>query len=218
MLQGLRCVARGPLLTCRTTLPSGGRLLPRARCGPVHSRSFAAGADTKDDKSGLKRWLGWANQNSTFTFRDRTLDEILKTKATGAPGQLWTVGEDDSALDAVKILAQNKIGAVMVRNTAGKYVGIFSERDYINKVEVRGHKSADIKVGKLMVKNISFVKSNETVVNCLYLMNRFGFRHLPVKHPLTNDVIGMISIRDLIRAIMMDAEEESLEKRRNAMA
>ena len=103
-----------------------------------------------------------------------------------------SICEDSPVLDAVEVMTKNKIGAVLVRGQFNKYTGILSERDYMTKVTVKGLKARETLVKDIMTKKYSSVKSDETIANCFLLMNKFGFRHLPVKHKTTGEVVGMV--------------------------
>jgi len=152
--------------------------------------------------SGISRWLGTAvavGPDEPFAFRNITLDEILNSKVNKIDVQ-WIV-EDELVIDVVKFMSRTKIGAVLVQDAEGKFAGIFSERDYLN-MSVKGLDEHNSPVKKVMTKQTSFIKSNETLLSCMVMMNQFGFRHLPVKHHVSNEIIGMVSIRDILKLIL----------------
>jgi len=134
----------------------------------------------------------------SFIFRDLTIDEILRSQESRA---FHGVCEDDSVYECIGLMSRLNVGCVMVQDKRGEYTGIFSERDYLNKVALRGLSSREITVKEIMTKNVVFVTSNETASACMDLMTTKRFRHLPVRHSATKEVVGMISIGDLVATV-----------------
>lgn len=124
--------------------------------------------------------------------------------------QIISVKPDASVLEAIRLMAEKNIGAVLVMN-GGQLLGIMSERDYARKVVVKGRASDTTPVSAIMTANVISTTSSETVDNCLALMTDKRIRHLPVME--NNVVIGVISIGDLVKAIIADQQEaiEQLE-------
>jgi CBS domain-containing protein len=116
---------------------------------------------------------------------------------------LWLVKPDDTVFDALKLLADYEIGALMVMEH-GKLVGIMSERDYTRKIALQGKNSKETKVSEIMTKNVMVVSPNTRTRECMALMSEKRFRHLPVMEGDT--VVGMISIRDIMDDIIADHE------------
>jgi CBS domain-containing protein len=116
---------------------------------------------------------------------------------------LWLVKPDDTVFDALKLLADYEIGALMVMDH-GKLVGIMSERDYTRKIALQGKNSKETKVSEIMTKNVMVVSPNTRTRECMALMSEKRFRHLPVMEGDT--VVGMISIRDIMDDIIADHE------------
>jgi len=134
-----------------------------------------------------------------YIFKDLTIDEILTTQ--NGSQTLHDVHENDSVYECIGLMSSLNIGCVMVQNSRGEYTGIFSERDYLNKVALHGLSSKEISVKEIMTKNVVWVNSNETAAVCMDLMTTRNFRHLPVKNSFTQEAIGMISIGDLVRTV-----------------
>jgi len=116
-----------------------------------------------------------------------------------------SVNPDDSVLDAIRVMAEKNIGAVVVMQDE-KMLGIMSERDYARKVIVKGRASDSTPVADIMTADVLTTSVAETVNACMGRMTEKKIRHLPVVDGDT--VVGMISIGDLVEAIMADQQEE----------
>ena len=122
-----------------------------------------------------------------------TVRELLQDKIH----EVSIVEPDKFAHDAMKLMADKKIGALPVLE-AGKLVGIISERDYPGKAKVLDKPMQDVQVKEIMSSNVVHVSPDDTIEHCLELVTKNHVRHLPV---LENDqIIGIISIGDLSRA------------------
>lgn len=116
-----------------------------------------------------------------------------------------SVKPDDSVLDAIRVMAEKNIGAVVVMQ-GDALVGIMSERDYARKVIVKGRASDNTPVADIMTANVLTTSDAETVNKCMSMMTEKKIRHLPVVDG--DSVVGMISIGDLVEAIIADQKEE----------
>jgi CBS domain-containing protein len=116
---------------------------------------------------------------------------------------LWLVKPDDTVFDALKLLADYEVGALMVMEH-GKLVGIMSERDYTRKIALQGKNSKEALVSEIMTKNVMVVTPSTRTRDCMALMSEKRIRHLPVMEGDT--VVGMISIRDIMDDIIADHE------------
>jgi len=121
-----------------------------------------------------------------------------------------SVKPDVSVLDAIKLMADKAIGSLVVMDD-DELCGILSERDYARKVIIKGRSSESTRVSEIMTAEVITTSSSQTVVDCMELMTEKRIRHLPVLED--NKVIGMISIGDLVQAIIADQQEaiEQLE-------
>jgi CBS domain-containing protein len=116
-----------------------------------------------------------------------------------------SVKPDDSVLDAIRVMAEKNIGAVVVMQ-GDELLGIMSERDYARKVIVKGRASDNTPVADIMTADVLTTSGAETVNACMGMMTKKKIRHLPV---IEDDaVVGMISIGDLVEAIIADQQEE----------
>ena len=116
-----------------------------------------------------------------------------------------SVAPDTSVLDAIKLMADKAIGSLVVVQN-GELLGIMSERDYARKVIIKGRSSESTSVSEIMTSDVITTSSSQTVNECMNLMTEKKIRHLPVVED--NQVIGMISIGDLVEAIISDQQEE----------
>lgn len=116
-----------------------------------------------------------------------------------------SVAPGDSVLDAIKLMAEKSIGSLVVME-GDKLLGILSERDYARKVIIKGRASESTGVAEIMTADVFTTTSGQTVNECMNLMTEKKIRHLPVVED--DKVIGMISIGDLVEAIITDQQEE----------
>ena len=123
------------------------------------------------------------------------VSQILKKKGR----DVWSVRPDDTVFDAVKMMAEKGVGALLVME-GEKLVGIVSERDYARKVILEGKASRDTPVSDIMTKQVLCVSPERTVDECMALMSDKRARHLPVvedKH-----VVGVLSIGALVKVVI----------------
>ena len=116
-----------------------------------------------------------------------------------------SVTADVSVLDAIKLMADKTIGSLLVMQ-GDELQGIMTERDYARKVIIKGRSSETTEVGEIMTTDVCSATSKETVNDCMALMTKRKIRHLPVIDDGT--VVGMLSIGDLVQAIISDQQEE----------
>jgi CBS domain-containing protein len=120
-----------------------------------------------------------------------TISEILQHKGT----KVWSISPDSTVYEAIEMMAQKNIGAVLVVE-AGKPVGIISERDYTRKVVLKGKSSKQTAVREIITGQLIHVTSAHTIEECMRLMTTQRIRHLPVLEG--QQVLGIISIGDLV--------------------
>ena len=132
----------------------------------------------------------------------KPVSELFNNRA-GNSAALWSVSPDDTVFDAIKVLAEKGVGALIVMEN-GKLAGILSERDYTRKVALHGKNSKEIKVREIMTANVLKVSPKTRTRECMAIMSEKNIRHLPVVDGDT--VVGMLSIRDLMNDIIKDHE------------
>ncbi|MDA3940375.1 MAG: CBS domain-containing protein [Spirochaetia bacterium] len=129
---------------------------------------------------------------------------LLETKKGASK---LTIATTDTVLDALKVMADAKIGAVLVTENE-KIVGIFTERDYLKKGELAGKTAKTTPVKDLMTKDMYTVKMNTSVEQCMALMDEHHFRHLPVVEG--DQMFGILSIRDVLTAVLKNKVSEMM--------
>jgi CBS domain-containing protein len=124
---------------------------------------------------------------------------------------VWSVDAEQPVLEAIQIMADRRVGALPVMR-GGELVGVVSERDYARKVILLGRSSAETAVWQIMSSPVITVGPSETVRHCMEIMTERRIRHLPVVEG--GATVGMISIGDLVRAVIEEQKEtiEQLEK------
>ena len=131
----------------------------------------------------------------------RTVRHLLEAKAP----EVFAIGPEAPVLDAIKLMADKRIGALLVMD-AGRLVGIVSERDYARKVVLQGRSSKDTPVRDIMTAEVMTVGLNDSADRCMQLVTDRRIRHLPV---LDGDaVLGVVSIGDLVKAVIEDQQAE----------
>ena len=129
----------------------------------------------------------------------KTVAQLLALK----PGGIVGIAPDVMVLDALKLLAEKNVGAVLVMDGT-RLVGLFSERDYVRKVDLKGKSSANTLVSEVMTRDVVFVSPTHTNEDCMALMTEKRVRHLPV---VANDqVVGLLSIGDLVKDIISEQQ------------
>ena len=124
------------------------------------------------------------------------VSDILKSKAK----QLWTILPEASVLDALKLMAEKEIGALMVIDKKDKVVGIMTERDYARKIALKGKTSLETRVKDIMTPydKMYTVKLDTPIEDCMVLMTGKHIRHVPVFDKAK--FVGLISIGDVVKS------------------
>ncbi len=134
----------------------------------------------------------------------KTVKDILKDPSR----EIWSVSPMTTAYEALEVLAEKDIGALLVLENE-QLVGIFSERDYARKVILKGKSSKDTPISELMARQVFYVKSENTLNECMALMTLNHIRHLPVLD--NNRVTGIITLGDVVKEILSDLYGDRLE-------
>ena len=117
--------------------------------------------------------------------------------------QVWSVHPGDTVYDAIKMMADKDVGALMVLD-AGKIVGIVTEQDYARNVFLKGRASPQTLVGEIMGRDVIFVEPDKSIEECMAIMSAKRVRHLPVISG--GELLGIVSIGDLVKSIISDRE------------
>ncbi len=131
-----------------------------------------------------------------MTYVSQLLDR--KGRAT------YSIEPEDPVLEAIQLMADHHVGALLVMK-AEALVGIVSERDYARKVILLGRSSAETPVWQIMSSPVLTVSLHHTVQECMELMTEHRVRHLPVLE--AERVVGVVSIGDLVKAVIQDQQE-----------
>ena len=137
----------------------------------------------------------------------RTVRQLLEAKSPA----IHAIRPEAPVLEAIRLMAEAHVGAVLVMD-GPRLVGILSERDYARKVVLQGRSSSDTPVRDIMTANVLTTTSLDTSDRCMQMMTEHRIRHLPVVDG--DDVVGMVSIGDLVKAVIEDqrAELDSLQR------
>jgi len=127
----------------------------------------------------------------------KTVKEILEAKSH----KLLSISPQASVLDALKLMADKDVGALVVLDGEG-LAGIFSERDYARKVILHGKSSRATPVSEIMTHKVVCVRPDQSVEECMALMTDKRIRHLPVLDD--RKVIGVISIGDVVKELISE--------------
>ena len=131
----------------------------------------------------------------------RTVRQLLEAKAP----EVFAIGPDAPVIDAIRLMAEKCIGAVLVIQD-GHLAGILSERDYARKIVLQGRSSATTPVREIMTSDVVTIGLDETTDRCMQLVTDRRIRHLPVTS--NGQVLGVVSIGDLVKAVIEDQQVE----------
>lgn len=127
-----------------------------------------------------------------------TVQKILEEKGN----TVWAISPDAKVIDALKLMADKGIGAlvVVVQKRPKVVMGIISERDYARKVVLKGKSSLETPVKDIMTRSVYCVHPETTEQECMALMTKNRIRHLPVIYD--NKLVGLVSIGDILKSVI----------------
>ena len=131
--------------------------------------------------------------------------KLVKHLLDNKSRQVVSIASDASVFDAIKLMADRTVGSLVVMD-GDEMLGIVTERDYARKVILKGRASETTTVAEVMTAEVFTASGSDTVQGCMKQMSEKRIRHLPVVED--KRVIGMISIGDLVQAIIADQQEE----------
>ncbi|RFC64843.1 MULTISPECIES: CBS domain-containing protein [Mesorhizobium] len=140
-----------------------------------------------------------------------TVKSILEEKGH----QVLTLGPNDKLSEAVRVLAEHRVGALVITNGDRKIVGILSERDIVRSIAKSGAAALNQTVREVMTPKVNICNENHTINDVMEIMTRGRFRHLPVEKNGMLD--GIVSIGDVVKRRIEDVEREA-EQIRNYIA
>ena len=119
--------------------------------------------------------------------------------------RVYTIDADSTVVEAARFMMEHNIGALPVTRN-GELVGIFSERDIMNRVVAAGRGPGTTKISEVMTSNPKTVSPTETIENCIFMMREFGFRHVLIAEG--KELKGLVSQRDLFLRYIAHQESE----------
>ena len=119
--------------------------------------------------------------------------------------QIWTILKDQSVRQALVLMSEKNIGAIIIVDNKDFPIGIFSERDYARKVILKGKSSKDTLLEEVMTKELITITRNHKIEQCIEIMTEKRIRHLPILE--NNKIVGIISIGDVLKIIIKDQKE-----------
>jgi len=128
-----------------------------------------------------------------------SVKNILEKKGN----EVYSISQNETVFEALKLMSEKGIGAVLVMENE-KVLGIMSERDYARKVILQGKTSRELTVGEIMSKNVLSADINNSIYECMAIMNSKRVRHLPVVE--NEKLSGIVSIGDIVNAVIEDKE------------
>ncbi len=131
----------------------------------------------------------------------KLVNHLLEAKGS----EVVSIVPQATVFEAIRLMADKAIGSLLVME-GGELRGIITERDYARKVILKGRSSENTTVAEIMTQDVLTTTRSETVANCMQVMTTRRVRHLPVIDGA--QVIGLISIGDLVQAIISDQQEE----------
>ena len=131
-----------------------------------------------------------------------TLENFLKLNKNR---KIWTISKDQSVKQALILMSENNIGAIIIVDNNDFPIGIFSERDYARKIILKGKSSKDTLLDEVMTKELITATKNFKIDQCMEIMNEKKIRHLPVLE--NKKIVGIISIRDVLKIMMQEQKE-----------
>mgnify|MGYP001230965782 CR=1 FL=1 len=132
----------------------------------------------------------------------RTVRQLLESKGP----EVHAIGPDAAVIDAIRLMAEKGIGALVVLEPGGRLAGMVSERDYARKIVLAGRSSRETPVRDIMSRDVVTVGPDDVAPACMQLVTERRVRHLPVV--VDGRVVGLVSIGDLVKAVIEEQQYE----------
>ncbi|MGO8694669.1 MAG: CBS domain-containing protein [Rectinemataceae bacterium] len=126
--------------------------------------------------------------------------ETVKDILAGKGSEVIGVGPDATLYEALEVMADRNVGAVLVIDEKSEVAGIFSERDFARKIIIKGRSGETTKVKEIMTRHVLYVQPDTTISECMALMTEKRVRHLPVLE--REKPVGVVSIGDVVKALL----------------
>ena len=130
------------------------------------------------------------------------LEDFLKLNKNR---QIWTISKDQSVRQALILMSEKNIGAIIIVDNNDFPIGIFSERDYARKIVLKGKSSKDTLLDEVMTKELITVTKDYKIDQCMEIMSEKKIRHLPVLE--SKKIVGIISIGDVLKIMIKEQKE-----------
>ena len=130
------------------------------------------------------------------------LEDFLKLNENR---QIWTISKDQNVMQALILMSEKNIGAIIIIDNNDFPIGIFSERDYARKIILKGKSSKDTLLDEVMTKELITVTRDFKIDQCMELMIEHKIRHLPILE--NKKVVGIISIGDVLKIMIKEQKE-----------
>ena len=130
--------------------------------------------------------------------------ETVAEFLAGKGAAVYTVKADATVYEALELMAEKNIGAVLVTDQSGKLAGILSERDYARKMMIKGRDSHSTKVKEIMTTLVVSINPETRLRDCMSLMTEKRIRHLPVFQG--DKLVGVVSIGDVVKSLLSEQD------------
>ena len=128
-----------------------------------------------------------------------TAKDLLKARKNNG---IFAVTPASTVEQAIKKMAENNVGALLVENDESKVVGIMTERDVLLKLDAKGLDPEKVLVSEIMTEKVLYVEASQPLEECMEIMNSKGFRHLPVFED--GKLLGLVSVKDVLRQVISE--------------
>ena len=119
--------------------------------------------------------------------------------------QIWTISKDQSVRQALILMSEKNIGAIIIVDNNDFPIGIFSERDYARKIILKGKSSKDTLLDEVMTKELITITRDYKIDQCMEIMSEKKIRHLPILED--KKILGVISIGDVLKIMIKEQKE-----------